>query len=411
MAPIMKIRLMRQIDYWIGIPLCLLLTIINCILRLFVFKREGEMIPKKILFIKLSEMGGIILAYSLLNKTQEVYPEAEIFFLTFEKNRSLFQILNIVPSNNVLTIRENSIQSLILDTLRVISRLRKERIDITFDLEFFSRFTAILTYLSGADKRIGFYPYSMEGLYRGNLLTHKVQYNPLIHISKSYLSLLQVVEKRTKSTPELEEKIENREITLPRFIFSEEEKRRVWAKLKEFGITEEARLFLVNSGEGNIPLREWPLENFIDLSKLILENSNDSFIIIIGTQNSLTKGEVICNTLNSKRCLNLVDKTTLRELLTLFSLSEALIVNDCGLAHLASLTPIRKFILFGPESPQVYSPIANNSWMIFSGLPCSPCLSAFNHRDSACRDNLCLKMIKPQEVYNLIVTHLKERIL
>lgn len=369
------------------------------------------MIPKKILFIKLSEMGSIILAYPLLNKTQKVYPETKIFFLTFEKNRPLFQILNIVSSNNVLTIRENSIQSLILDTLRVISRLRKEGIDITFDLEFFSRFTAILTYLSGADKRIGFYPYSMEGLYRGNLLTHKTQYNPLTHISKSYLSLLQVVEKRTKSTPELEEKIENREITLPRFILSEEEKRKVRAKLKEFGITEEARLFLVNPGEGNIPLREWPIENFIDLSELILENNNDNFIIIVGTQNSLTKGEVIYNTLNSKRCLNLVDKTTLRELLTLFSLSEALIVNDCGLAHLASLTPIRKFILFGPENPQVYSPIGSNSWMIFLGLPCSPCLSAFNHRDSACRDNRCLKMIKPQEVYNLIVTHLKERIL
>lgn len=411
MAPIMKIKLMRQIDYWLGIPLCLLLTIINYILRPFVFKRRREMIPKKILFIKLSEMGSIILAYPLLSKIQKVYPETKIFFLTFEKNRPLFQILNIVSSNNVLTIRENSIQSLILDTLRVISRLRKEGIDIAFDLEFFSRFTAILTYLSGADKRVGFYPYSMEGLYRGKLLTHKTQYNPLIHISKSYLSLLQGVKKRTKSTPELEEKIEDREIVLPRFILSEEEKKKVWAKLKKFGIDEGSRLFLINSDEGNLPLREWPIENFIDLSELILENNNDNFIIIVGTQNSLTKGEVICNTLNSKRCLNLVDKTTLRELLTLFSLSEALIVNDCGLAHLASLTPIRKFILFGPENPQVYSPIGSNSWMIFSGLPCSPCLSAFNHRNSACKDNRCLKMIKPQEVYNLIVTHLKERIL
>ena len=54
----------------------------------------------------------------------------------------------------------------------------------------------------------------------------------------------------------------------------------------------------------------------------------------------------------------------------------------------------------------VYGPLGENTWIIYSGLPCSPCLSVFNHRNSICKDNKCLKKIKPNEVYELIEPHL-----
>jgi len=361
---------------------------------------------KKILFIKLLEIGNIILAYPLLNKVRREFPEAGMFFLTFEENKPLFQILDVVPSFNILTIRRKSICSFILDTLRVTRKLRKEKVDIVFDLELFSRFTAILTLLTAAYKRVGFYRYSMEGLYRGGFLTHRVQYNPLVHISKSYLSLWQAAKGNKKFTPELEKKIENEEIFLPRFIPSEERKRQIWDKLRRWNISEEARLLLVNPGEGNIPLREWSLENFGILARRLLEDKRN-YIIIIGTDKTSNKAELLCRLVNDKRCLNLTHQTTLSEVLGLFSIAQALIANDCGLAHLASLTPIKKFVLFGPESPKVYAPLEENTCIIYSDLACSPCLSAFNHRNSICKNNRCLEMIKPEEVYGLIKAHLR----
>jgi ADP-heptose:LPS heptosyltransferase len=87
----------------------------------------------------------------------------------------------------------------------------------------------------------------------------------------------------------------------------------------------------------------------------------------------------------------------------LFLVSEALISNDCGLAHLAALTPVKKFILFGPESPDVFGPLAGECYPVYSGRDCSPCLSVFSHRSCACEDNLCLKAIKPADVYGLIM--------
>jgi ADP-heptose:LPS heptosyltransferase len=99
----------------------------------------------------------------------------------------------------------------------------------------------------------------------------------------------------------------------------------------------------------------------------------------------------------------MLNRTGLEEMMELFIVSEALISNDCGLAHLAMLTPVKKFILFGPESPRVFGPLTPNSYPIYSNLSCSPCLSVFSHRACACRDNRCLKTINPRQVYDLIM--------
>ncbi len=213
----MCIKLMRYIDYWVGIPLCFLLSFFNRFKRIVGLKRKKSRDKlERILLVKLSEIGAIILSYPLLRCLSKEYPNAEFFFLTFEKNRDVFKLWGeVVKEESVLTINEDSIWQFILDAFRVIRKIRKERIDIAFDLELFSRFSAILTYLSRAYKRVGFYRYTFEGLYRGNLLTHNIQYNPLLHISKSYLSLLQTIKKESKTTPELEERVIEEDIFLP----------------------------------------------------------------------------------------------------------------------------------------------------------------------------------------------------
>lgn len=116
----MSTELMRCMDYWLGIPLCFLLTFIHYILRFLVFKR-GNAGHRKLLFIKLSEMGSIILAYPLMNRAQkECRRGCELFFLTFKENEPLLKILNVVPSSNTVTIRQETIGVFILDTLKAV---------------------------------------------------------------------------------------------------------------------------------------------------------------------------------------------------------------------------------------------------------------------------------------------------
>jgi len=391
----------KKVDYWLGIPLCFILSGLNSILKLIPTKKIKTSAPDKILFIKLAELGAIILSYPLLERVKKEYPSAKLFYLTFAANKDIFNLLDkIIPKERIILIRENSLFHFVFDTLRAISRLHKADLDIIFDLEFFSRFTSILTYLIGAKKRAGFYPYAFEGLYRGNLLTHKIQFNPLSHITKTYLSMFQGSKKNTMCSPELNQ-AQNDAIYFPKYTSSPEIRKRILCKLNDLGIKTGNKLFLVNIGEGLLPLREWPTSNFFALAELILKDENNC-IIAIGTLDALKTTKIMIDALNNPRCINLVNKTELSELAELFSFAEALICNDCGLAHLAMLSSTKTFVIFGPESPQVFRPLNQNIQVIYSNWPCSPCLSVFNHRNSACRDNLCLKIIEPQDLYNFI---------
>lgn len=399
----MKIDFMRLLDRYLGVPLCVLLSVWNILRSVWPFKKAGKGNTfKKILFVKLSELGAIVVAVPLLKKAQEDFPRAEIFFLSFEQNKEVFDLLDgIVSKERILTISDRSLGKFVGDTFKVLSELRKKNIDIVFDLEMFSRFTAILSFLSGAVKRVGFFGYSFEGLYRGNLFSHRVPYNPLNHTGKSYLSLWQDVFSEKKSTPELKDLIGDSSLELPVYASCCDVRKQLTEKMEEWPELKERKIYLFNPGGGVIPLREWPLENYVALSDRILKDPQNG-IIIIGAQKTDRTDDLFKVISRQGRCANLVGKTSLKELMELFHLAEALIANDCGIAHLAALTEIKKFILFGPESPQVFAPLGKYTWIIHSPLACSPCLSALNHRKSYCQDNQCLKMIKPDDVFNVI---------
>ena len=393
---------MRFIDRVAGGFFCLLLTGFHVLGKILPVRTPYVCSPGKILLIKFPEMGAIVLAYPLMKYLQKEYPDAEIFFLTFASNKPLFSVLKTaVQEKNVLTIRDTSWRTICADTIRVICLFFHYRFDIVFDLDFFSRFSALLTYVTGAPKRVGFYRYGFEGLYRGELLTHKVLYNPHEHISRMYLCLGMCSREKEKNSAEIRYNISDTDICFPKYI------PRVSGKAAALGFLDfmgekKDRIFFINPGEGVISVREWPLENFISLARLLLHDP-DACVILIGTYGALPKAEAMLKLCDHERLVNAVGRTSLEDMMELFCLGTALITNDCGAAHLAMLTPIKKFIFFGPETPEVFGQNRENTRVFYSRWPCSPCLSVLNHRVSVCRDNLCLKNISVEEVYNAIM--------
>ena len=96
----------------------------------------------------------------------------------------------MVTPSNVFTIRSDSLVHLARDSVGFLVWARQNAIDTAIDLEVFSRFTALLTGCCGADRTAGFYRFHNEGLYRGEMLTHRVAYNPHIHIAKGFIALV-----------------------------------------------------------------------------------------------------------------------------------------------------------------------------------------------------------------------------
>ncbi|MCK4917194.1 MAG: glycosyltransferase family 9 protein [Candidatus Omnitrophica bacterium] len=400
----LSIRTMRYLDRWVGVFLCFFLSGINYFLKIIPSGKKQDKHIRKILIIKLSEMGAIILSCPFIKFVREGYPAADIFFLTFKENAPVLNFFNINPKLNVLTVRKGSIGLFLVDVFYAIKRLRKEKIDIIFDLELFSRISAILTNFIGGFKKIGFYNYCIEGLYRGNFLTHKVQYNPLIHISESFISLYLASKESEKILPYIGQRINKNKIVLPKFFPSSDMKIKMRDKLNVRGIKEKDKLVIFNLGDGIIPLREWPLENFISIAKKIL--AKDCWIILVGTKKFSERSSLFMKCLSDSRCIDFSGVTTLPEILTLLSMSVLAVAGDCGLAHLASLVDVRIFVFFGPETPQVYSPLGKNTRIFYANLLCSPCFSAFNNRKSVCKMNECLKAIKVGEVYQTLKEYL-----
>ncbi|GBU15745.1 hypothetical protein AwPolaro_11230 [Polaromonas sp.] len=90
---------------------------------------------------------------------------------------------------------------------------------------------------------------------------------------------------------------------------------------------------------------------------------------------------------------------SISELLALFHVAHLLVTNDGGPGQFAALTPIWTVMLFGPETPSLYAPLTPKCYSFYSQWPCSPCLSAYNHRASFCDgDNQCLQVITPAAV-------------
>jgi len=406
----MDIHFMRRLDRWLGVPLCFLLSIVRRIQdALFPKSNTDEKHAQKILFIKLSEMGAIVLAYPLLKFVRQQYPKAQLYFLIFEKNRAALDILgSIIPAENIITIRDGSFGMFLGDSWKAARRLRKEHISISFDLEMLSRFSACIAYVIGATKRIGFSSYTFEGHYRGTLLTHAIQFNPLLHISKSYVSLGKAAVDPLKKTPEFSETIEDQETVLPAYQSRPIAKQAIQQLLQSHGIIGQNNMVVISPGEGTLPLRDWPLEHFVELSRLLLVQP-DTRIVLIGSPSVANKTTLLFEALPPEKCLDLTGKTSLPELMELFLLADAFVSNDCGLAHFASLTPIEKFVIFGPESPLVFSPLGESAHVLYADFPCSPCFSIFNHRNSACRSNNCVRAIKPLAVAELVRATLAEK--
>jgi len=97
--------------------------------------------------------------------------------------------------------------------------------------------------------------------------------------------------------------------------------------------------------------------------------------------------------------IRLAGKTTLRQVLVLYTRSAILVTNDSGPAHFASMTPIHVVTLFGPETPALFAARSPNAIALWAGIACSPCVNAYNNRQSVCRNNLCMQAITVDDVF------------
>jgi len=254
------------------------------------------------------------------------------------------------------------------------------------------------SFLSGASIRVGFHPHIQEGLYRGNFINRPVLYNPYQHISQQFVNLATAMEE-TNGFPLVKQNVDENIFRIPPLHLDKDQQKGLKIRLKNgFPEISGKELVLLYPGGGLLPIRAWPLNNFCKIALDLIENGYA--VGIIGMKEDAPMAEVIGSWCKSEYCIDLTGYTkTVTELITLFHFASLLITNDGGPGHFAALTPISSIIFFGPETPTLYSPLNEKSVSLHVPLPCSPCLTAYNHRNSPCDGNdVCLKSIRIEEV-------------
>src|SRR5262245_34769633 len=207
---------LRFLDRYVGIPLCWVSTLAHQLAR--IGKRNLSLpTPRKVLVIKLSEMGSSVLAYPALAELKKRCPDVELFFLAFKNNVGIIHALNLTAPSNVITVDVASQRCLLLSGFEAIRRLLRERIDSTIDMDFFSRFTAFFSFLICRGNRVGFHRYTTEGLYRGNLLTHRVSYSPHVHTSVAFMALIGALFEKPEDEPHYRAAIDPQNLICPEY--------------------------------------------------------------------------------------------------------------------------------------------------------------------------------------------------
>ena len=481
-----KTRLLQKIDACLFPGICTFFTCWHRLKQLF-HKRDAATPPKSIIFLKLAEQGSTVLANEAIRQAVACVGRENVFFLMFEENRFILDVMDLIPRENVLTIPTKSAWTMATGCLARLLEIRRRKIEACIDMEFFARSSAVICYLMHTRIRVGFHCYFGEGPHRGNLFTHRVLYNSHIHASRTFLALVRALDNPPAQFPAFPY-APPAEISLAHFQPTDAERAEVAAMLRAaaaggegravspkppsgtvrsggfgvsseatgsatalpkvsdggFGVSSEAtgsatalpitagaaaptvnckpetvnsssaatapRLILLNANASDLlPLRRWDNANYIVLARRLLETFPDAVIAFTGAPSEQPKIAGLVAEIASPRCFSLAGKTTMRQLLILYGLAEILVTNDSGPAHFAALTPVDVVVLFGPETPELFGTLSPRNHAIWLGLACSPCINAWNNRQTACRNNLCMKNITVDQVFETVSNVYKQR--
>jgi ADP-heptose:LPS heptosyltransferase len=389
----MNVAFQRALDRHVGVPLCALFSVLQRLRR----PAPPAERPRRILVILLSEMGSLVLAHAMFERLKRKYPGAALHALVFRKNREVLDLLGVIPPQHVLTVNDQSFTRFAADFLGVVRAMRTLAFDVVIDCELFARISSILSFLSGAPVRVGFFRHTQEGLYRGTFINRRVMYNPYSHLTHQFVGLAEAIDSRT--TPVVKDAILPVIGPPPQLQFLDAELQEVVTRLHtDFPAIERKSLVLVSPSGGILPIRAWPIEHYRQLCTSLL--GDDHAVGIIGLPGDKRFGQDLVAHCRSPYCVDLTGYTkTIRHLLALFHRASLLVTNDGGPGQFAAITPVPTIILFGPETPVIYGTLSQNSYCFHLGIPCSPCLTAYNHRSSPCDgDNQCLKRITPEQV-------------
>jgi len=333
--------------------------------------------PHKILIIRLSSIGDIILTTALIRSVRTKYPEAQIDFLVKK------QFLDIVVHNpnlsNILVFEKGEK----LSALK--SRIKHQGYDWIIDIHqnlrsLYIKLGISVPLITGYSKR----------LFRRTLWV-KFGINIYKDTKPVLLRYFEATEKQGIS-------YDNQGTE----VFISEEKVQ-WMKqvLTLAGYTADKKLFVLAPG-ASFSNKRWSKEGFAKVAEH-LTKSHNAWVAMIGGGGDIELCETIMKLAQSE-IHSFAGKFSLVESAALLSLCSGFVGNDSGMLHLAQAFKKPVVGIYGPTVIELgYFPIEENSIVIEKPIPCRPCThNGLNHCPK--KHFLCMQSICSEDVISGIDT-------
>lgn len=136
-----------------------------------------------------------------------------------------------------------------------------------------------------------------------------------------------------------------------------------------------------------------PLSVFMNIAAFLSEIDEAVELILVGGADAVLKNSDILNLMKSNiTVLNLIGKTTLKELVEILSDCAVCITSDNGISHICDFLGIPQVVFYGPTDRLLTGVAGDCSFSITSNQECAPCL--INERDrrkyNECSYNECM---------------------
>ena len=331
---------------------------------------------KKILLIRLSSLGDVVLTTPAIRAVRAHFRDAYIAMLVAKQSADA---LHENPHlNEIITFDRFAKDKDTGEMLRIIRHLRKRKFTLAIDLQRKFR-TEILMYFSGAVERVG----------KGRLCTIRVQEQGNKHATVHYFDLLHAV-----GIPAADQRLE--------LFLAESERSDAAKRLDTVGVDKMTLNVGLFPGAG-WELREWMPERFAAIGDRVVAQFNADVLVFGGPKESELVQTVV--NLMDAPAIPFAGNLEIRQFAACIEQCDLFLTNDTGPMHIAAAVGTPTVSLFGPGNHIRFQPIGAMHQTIRHDVPCSPC-KQFTDK---CKDNICMKGIAVDEVWHSI-SHALEKL-
>lgn len=333
--------------------------------------------PREVLLIKFWGIGSLQLLTPAARVLREQHPGARLTLLTLAENAPFARGLGLFDRVLTLDVRGAGWVGLLVRIGRLISGLRSQHFGVVYDFEFFTRFSAVVSMLTGAGERHG---YHSPSVWRGRLHTRMLAFNRYWHVARNFRALAGGEDGSEVAASEV----------MP-YRISSAERARVTALLDTalrgtIPPPESGPLVVLNPNAGSLSLeRRWPRERFAALARR-LRSERGATVVLIGAPSEEALCREIAALAHAERG-HLIDTSgtlSVGELCALLERASAVVSNDSGPVHLAAALGTPTIALFGPETPVMYRPIGKQARVLWHPPICSPCINVHDNKVANC---------------------------